>query len=113
MVPKRFCRTAAALLLVVSCLFAPAISRAQEATDSLRKVVTRVPPQYPSLARNMQIKGSVKVEAVVSPNGTVKSVEVRGGHPVLAQSALNAVRQWKWEPAPRETHEVIEIKFTP
>jgi hypothetical protein len=43
----------------------------------------------------------------------VKSVDVRGGHPVLAQAAQNAVRQWKWEPAPHETSELMEIKFTP
>ena len=88
-------------------------SPAQEASLGTRKVVNRVTPQYPSMARNMNIRGSVKVEAVVTPNGVVKSVEVKGGHPLLAQSAQNAIREWKFEPAPHETRETIEIKFNP
>lgn len=61
----------------------------------------------------MNIRGLVKVEALVSPNGTVKSVLVKGGHPMLAQSAVTAVGHWKFEPAAHETKEQIEIKFDP
>ena len=61
----------------------------------------------------MNIQGSVKVEVVVAANGTVKSVAIKGGHPLLAQAAQNAIREWKWEPSPRETVEPIEIKFKP
>ena len=101
------------LLLAWMCVVAPAWLLAQESSDGPRKVVTRVVPTYPGLARNMNIRGSVKVEALVAPNGLVKSVQVKGGHPLLAQAALDAVRQWKWEPVAHETHESIEIKFTP
>ena len=65
------------------------------------------------MARTMNLKGNVKVEAVVAPNGAVKSVEIRGGHPVLAKSAENAVSKWKWASAPKETRELVEIKFNP
>ena len=78
-----------------------------------RKVVTQVTPQYPALARTMRIAGVVKVDVLVAPNGTVKSLEVKGGHPMLAESAQNAVRQWKWAPAPHESHENVELRFTP
>lgn len=61
----------------------------------------------------MNIRGLVKVEVLVSPNGTVKSVLVKGGHPMLAQSAVTAVGHWKFEPAAHETKEQIEIKFDP
>jgi TonB family protein len=61
----------------------------------------------------MNIRGSVKAAVLVAPNGTVKSVEVKGGHPVLAEAAQTALRQWKFESAPRETYEIIEIRFTP
>jgi TonB family protein len=61
----------------------------------------------------MNIQGTVKAEVLVAPNGTVKSVEVKGGHPLLAQSAQNALREWTWEPAPHETHEIVELKFVP
>jgi TonB family protein len=103
-----------ALFVTASMLtFAPAHGAAQQSSDGDRKIVAKVTPQYPSLARTMNIVGSVRVEVLVAPNGSVKSVEVKGGHPLLAQSAQNALRQWKWEPAPRETHESVELRFNP
>lgn len=71
----------------------------------------RVQAAYPDLARRMDISGIVKVEVTVSPNGTVKDARVVGGHPVLAQSALDAARKWRFEPAPAESSGVIEFKF--
>jgi len=88
-------------------------SRAQESSEGSRKVLNRVAPQYPKIARPFNIQGSVKVEAVIAPNGTVKSLEIKGGHPLLVQSAQDAIRRWRWEPFPRETTETIEIKFKP
>jgi outer membrane biosynthesis protein TonB len=44
----------------------------------------------------MQISGTVKVEAVVGPNGRVKSTKVIGGSPVLTKAALDAIGVWKW-----------------
>jgi TonB family protein len=108
---RRFSVAALFFALLVSAH--PVPCSAQEASPGTRKVVNRVTPQYPSMARNMNIRGSVKIEAVVAPNGTVKSVEVKGGHPLLAQAAQNAIREWKFVPAPRETRETIEIKFNP
>lgn len=61
----------------------------------------------------MALAGVVKIDAVVAPGGTVKTLDVKGGHPVLAQAAANAIRQWKWEPASHESHELIEIRFSP
>jgi TonB family protein len=106
---------AAAFTTLLSCLcvFAFCLCRAQEASESNRKIVNRVAPQYPPLARNMKIQGSVKVEATVAPDGSVKTVQIRGGHPVLAEAAHDAIRNWKWEPAPKETREFIEVKFNP
>ena len=103
----------AILFTLVSILtLAPNPARSQETSEGTRKVLLRVPPQYPSVARTMRIEGVVKVDVLVAPNGTVKSIEVKGGHPMLAQSAENAIRQWKWEPSPRETHENIELRFS-
>jgi TonB family protein len=97
----------AAVLALVFAGFA----HAQDATDTARKIVNKVPPVYPTLARSMNIHGVVKVEAHVAPNGVVKSVDVIGGHPVLTQSAVTAVFRWKFEPNPKETKELVEIKF--
>ena len=110
--------TAAALLaLLWAVVLAPTASFAQqeqqEQPESNRKVVNRVVPQYPELARTMNLRGTVRVEALVLPNGSVKAVEVKGGHPVLAQAAENAIRKWRWQPAKTETREPIEVKFDP
>jgi TonB family protein len=85
----------------------------QDETKSRRKVVNEVTPQYPALARAMNLRGTVKVEALVSSEGIAKKINVKGGHPVLAQAALNAVREWRWERAGHESTEPIEVKFEP
>jgi len=82
-------------------------------TPSERKVSSRVAPAYPELARRMHLQGVVKIEAVVRPNGTVKSTRVLGGNPVLVDAANDAVSKWKFEAAPSETTEVVQLTFTP
>lgn len=105
-----------AVLLVLSaifCVLARIPSRAQDSSDSARKILVKTPAVYPTLARSMNIHGVVKIEALVLPNGTVKTVNVKGGHPLLTQSAVTAVGHWKFEPSAHETKEQIEIKFDP
>jgi TonB family protein len=94
-------------------VFHPVLLAQQEQPASKRKMVTQATPMYPALARSMKIAGTVRVEAVVAPNGVVKSTEVIGGHPVLAQSALDAVKRCKWEPASHETKEIVILNFHP
>ncbi len=108
-------RAPAALFLVLPpiLVLSPAMFGQQEQTESNRKIVNRVVPVYPPIARTMNLKGNVKAEAVVQPNGTVKSVEVKGGHPVLVRAAQDAIYKWKWAPASHETREPIEIRFDP
>jgi TonB family protein len=109
-------RTQIAVALLVSVLtlgFVSSAAHGQESTETGRKVVTRVTPQYPPLCRTLRISGSVKVDALVAENGTVKSVAVKGGHPVLVEAAKSAVTQWKWVPASHETHENVELRFNP
>ena len=108
--PRRFSFWLAALLLC--SLIIPSAAQTQPDSVSKRRLVERSAPAYPTLARNMALQGIVRVEAVVSPDGSVKSVEVRGGHPVLAQAAVNAVRKWRWEPTSHESREPVELKFS-
>jgi TonB family protein len=61
----------------------------------------------------MNISGTVKIEVVVSPNGTVKEARIVGGHPVLASAALDAAKKWRFDPAPAESSGVIDFKFEP
>jgi TonB family protein len=88
-----------------------AAQSAPASANSERKVTSRVAPSYPELAKKMHIHGMVRVEAVVRPNGNVKSTRVLGGNPVLVESAAEAVAKWKFESAPNETTEVVQLAF--
>jgi TonB family protein len=99
-----------ALPLAVQARFATAQS---QTNDSTRKVITRVVPVYPPLARTLTLTGTVKLEALVLANGTVKAVQVKGGHPVLALAAEDALRAWKWQKAEHDSTELVEFRFNP
>ena len=88
-------------------------TRAQEgdAPGSKRKVRVMGKPQYPELAKKLNLTGVVKIEVTIGADGKVKRTHVIGGHPVLAPEAEKAALQSEFEPGPRETSEVIEFKF--
>ena len=89
-------------------------SWAQDSTDAPpRKVLSQTAAVYPTLARSMNIHGIVKLDLLIAPNGTVKKVDVKGGHPLLTQSAVTAVGHWKFEVAAHESKQTVEIKFEP
>ena len=79
--------------------------------ESKRKVKTKTAPLYPELARRMNVGGKVKIEVVITPEGRVKSTRVVGGHPLLVQACQDAVKEWKFVPAPEETTQVVEFEF--
>ncbi|HTG29877.1 MAG TPA: energy transducer TonB [Methylomirabilota bacterium] len=62
------------------------------------KLVNKVQPLYPPLARQTRISGTVRLHAIIAKNGSVEQLEVISGHPLLVQAALDAVRQWKYQP---------------
>jgi len=109
-------RSPTLLVLLAFSLFAFQIAPAtaqDEQTTGTRKVVNRVVPTYPSIARTMNLSGTVKLEALVLANGNVKSVQVKGGNPLLAQAAQLAIQSWKWEKAERDSTEQVEFRFNP
>lgn len=79
--------------------------------ESKRKVKSKVAPIYPELARRMNVAGKVKIEVVISPEGRVKTTRVVGGHPLLVQACQDAVKEWKFSPAPEETTQIVEFEF--
>lgn len=93
------------------CLLYPLPGQAQE--EITRKVKSKVSPTYPELARRMSISGVVKVQVIVAPNGSVKSTKVVGGHPLLVNAAVDAVKKWRFDAASEETTGVVEFKFDP
>lgn len=106
---KAFSSIAVALVVFTSL----AVAQNAAAPVSERKVSSRVAPAYPELAKKMRLQGVVKIEAIVKPNGTVKSTRVLGGNPVLVDAATEAVNKWKFEPAQSETTEVVQLTFNP
>jgi len=101
------------LAVAATALFAVSLAFAQQTTveEGKRKAKTKVTPSIPELARRMNITGKVKVEVVIAPDGRVKSSRAVGGHPVLVQSCLEAIKEWKFEPAPEETTQMVEFDF--
>ena len=91
----------------------PSATAQEKVTDSKRKVLNRVVPTYPELARKMGIQGKVRLLVLVAPNGKVKSTQILGGSPVLAKAAGDAIGKWKFAAAGEETKEVIELRFNP
>ena len=92
----------------------PAMAQENVKTEELsRKAKTKVAPIYPDVARRMNVSGTVRLSVVVAPNGTVRSSKVIGGHPVLVNAAMDAMKQWKFEPAPTESSGIVEFKFQP
>ena len=89
------------------------LSCAQDQPGAERKVLNKVTPAYPDIARKLQLSGTVKVEVIVRADGKVKSARVLGGSPLLAQTAADAIGKWRWTPAPGETKELIELHFHP
>lgn len=85
----------------------------QSSSEAMRPILRRTEPRYPEIARRMNIAGTVKVFAVVAPDGKVKSIEPAGGHPLLIEAAREAIVQWKFAPAGAESRELIELHFNP
>jgi periplasmic protein TonB len=77
----------------------------------------RVQPVYPPLARQARIQGSVVLRAVIDRDGKIKNLQVVGGHPLLVQAAMDAVRQWRYRPyilneLPIEVETQITVNFS-
>lgn len=79
--------------------------------DTPRLILVKISPEYPAIARQMNLKGSVQLQAVVGRDGMVKDVKVIGGHPLLADALSRAVKQWKFEPGAKESTELVKYSF--
>jgi periplasmic protein TonB len=72
-------------------------------------LVNRVEPKYPTIAIAAHISGTVHLRAIISKDGTVRELEVVDGNPLLAQAALVAVRNWRYQPT-RLNGEPVEVE---
>lgn len=110
---RRFAITAAcAVLALATCASAlalrmdvtapssqsPAAPKHVDVKAAAMNLVTKVPPVYPEDAKKAKITGSVVLAAVIGKDGMVESLKVVSGPAPLQQSALDAVKQWKYKP---------------
>jgi protein TonB len=80
-------------------------------------LIHQINPEYPTLARKTRVQGVVVMEAAISKDGSVESLRIVSGHPLLSQAALDAVRQWRYRPTmlngePVEVIHTITVTFT-
>lgn len=98
------------LLIVIAGLFSPVTGVfAQE--EAARKIKKQVKPQYPMLAAQLKLSGTVKVAVVIAPDGKVTSSHAVGGHPVLVAAAVDAANHCEFEANSKETSQTLVFKF--
>ncbi len=78
-----------------------------------RQIVTYVTPEYPDVVRQQGIGGIVRIRFTVGPKGNVQNAEVIGGNPILGETALAAVRRWKFLAAASQSAMEVSIPFDP
>jgi protein TonB len=80
-------------------------------------LLRKIQPNYPPLARQARIQGSVLLQAEISKDGSIQNLRLISGHPMLAPAAIEAVKQWKYKPyilngEPVEVETQITVNFT-
>ena len=112
---KRFTSLLLAGLFAVlfSSLAKAEFPQARDHSSSERRVVNRIEPEYPETLKRLYIGGIVRIQVTVDPSGRVASTELLGGSPILGQSAMKAVKQWKYVPAASTEKLVVQLEFDP
>jgi TonB family protein len=103
-----------AIILTGSLVVLPLRAFAQDAAPEVvakRKVKTKVAPDYPDLAKRMNVTGHVKIEVTISAEGKITNTKIVGGNPILVNSSIEALKKWHFEPGPKQTSEIIEFEF--
>jgi TonB family protein len=82
-----------------------------------RRLIYRVSPVYPKLAKQAHIQGTVKLAALIDEDGVVDHLKLISGHPLLVKAAFDAAKQWRYLPSTRNgvpvaVTTIIEITFT-
>jgi len=96
----------------------PNVQRVRVSQGVTQGLLTKkVQPQYPPLARQARIQGSVVLRALISKTGQIENLQVVSGHPMLTSSAIQAVKQWEYKPyilngQPVEVETSITVNFT-
>jgi len=113
------------LAAIFATILGVAAAHAQQPQQRIRiggavqmaQLETQVAPVYPDVARQARIQGIVRLDAIISKEGAPLSLEIISGHPLLQQSALQAVSQWRYKPTllngqPVEVVTTVDVVFT-
>jgi TonB family protein len=76
-----------------------------------RRLITRVEPDYPETLKRLNIGGTVRLQLTIAAKGNVENVELLGGNPILAESAIFAARQWIYAAGHSRTLAEVSIEF--
>jgi len=94
----------------------PATRRIRVSVIEHAKLLFHPDPEYPTLAKMARIQGTVRMEAVISKDGTIQALKALSGHPLLVRAAMDAVARWRYQPTllngePVEVVTEVEVKF--
>ena len=95
--PMKWALAGSLTLMWVSCLLAADVKRVPP-DDAMKAVTSRTKPEYNGVARQLRLSGSVALDVVIAEDGTVETVDVVRGNPILAKLASDALKQWKFTP---------------
>ena len=113
---------------VIKCLNPPSAVNNQSPQSAQRVVISeseaqsllleKISPNYPPLAKQAKISGTVVLRAEISKEGKIQDLRFISGHPMLAQAAIDAVRQWRYKPylvngEPVEAGTTVGVMFNP
>jgi TonB family protein len=84
-------------LICVSCLLAEEVKRVSS-DDAMKAVTSKTKPEYDTIARQLKLSGSVSLDVTIAEDGTVETVAVVSGNPILARLATAAMKRWKFTP---------------
>jgi len=101
-----FC-LAAALALLASAV----VPQENQPKENQPKLLKKVVPAYPDILKKMNVSGTVRVQATIAADGSVKDVEARGGNAIFIDSVAAAVRSWKFVPGERQRTADITVSF--
>jgi protein TonB len=82
----------------VAPIVAVNVQRIRVSTMDPAKLVSQVKPVYPQIAKLANVQGPVVLHAIISRDGSIQSLQVVSGHPMLRQAAETAVWQWRYKP---------------
>ncbi len=109
--PRRACAMLSIVLLI--CFAGNLALFGQESERPTRRVVKKVDADYPLDLQRARIGGVVRLDVVVTPGGLPDKINVVGGNPILVESAVRAVKKWKWAPGDSEVTVRVNVTFDP